>query len=325
MRTTEIEKRVPELLKALVDAFKDESWPVRDAACVASAKFVSGYPEACRSAIDEELFKLWFDHLSDNIWSVREDSAIALGTVLKTYEEDKDVLDKILAKVASDMGSVFKEKEIDRPKQSIGVPGRMSVPSGVVTGSMAALDGDSHVHGHSSHDHKFSNQQLYSCGSLAPKLRRGVGCMDHGFSRPKKPWEETDGAIYLLRELAKVHPEEAEKFMPALAKVADVYYFENYFSLQETLWKQVFLIAKALGKRPFKRHMELFLPGMVKSLSEENQLVANSAADCINSLEKFVGKEIFKNRVLNLLGGDALWAEIQKHSQFIHCPAAPPF
>ena len=318
MHTEKIEARVAELLKALVDAFKDESWPVRDAACVASAKFVSGYPAACRGTIDAELFKLWFDHLSDNIWSVREDSAIALGTVMKAYKDDQAVLDKVLAKIQSDLTSVFKEKEIERPARGAETKGRSSMPSGVVTGSMASL----HEH---PHEHKFSNQQLYSCGSLAPKLRRGVGCMDHGFSRPKKPWEETDGAVYLLRELAKVHPVEAEKFMPELAKVADVYYFENYFALQETLWKQLYMIAKALGKRPFKRHMELFLPRLIKCLNEENQLVANSAADCINSLEKFLGKEIFKNRILDLLGGDSLWAEIEKHSQFIRYPTTAPF
>jgi len=30
-------------------------------------------------------------------------------------------------------------------------------------------------------DHE--NKVLYSCGSLAPKLKRGGGCMDHGFHR----------------------------------------------------------------------------------------------------------------------------------------------
>ena len=43
---------------------------------------------------------------------------------------------------------------------------------------------------------------MYSCGSLAPKLKRGGGCMDHGFTRAQEPWEMTDGAIYLLRELS---------------------------------------------------------------------------------------------------------------------------
>jgi hypothetical protein len=46
------------------------------------------------------------------------------------------------------------------------------------------------------------NNQLYSCGSLAPKLKRGGGCMDHGFTRQTEDWEKSDGCVYLIRELA---------------------------------------------------------------------------------------------------------------------------
>jgi len=30
-------------------------------------------------------------------------------------------------------------------------------------------------------DKEHTDKQMYSCGSLAPKLKRGGGCMDHGF------------------------------------------------------------------------------------------------------------------------------------------------
>ena len=38
--------------------------------------------------------------------------------------------------------------------------------------------------------------QMYSCGSLAPKMGRGSrggGCMDHQFRKPSEPWELADG------------------------------------------------------------------------------------------------------------------------------------
>lgn len=35
---------ISNLLEALVDCFKDESWPVRDAACVACGFFVASFP-----------------------------------------------------------------------------------------------------------------------------------------------------------------------------------------------------------------------------------------------------------------------------------------
>ena len=40
--------------------------------------------------------------------------------------------------------------------------------------------------------------QMYSCGSLAPKMGRGGGkdkggCMHSTFRRPAEPWEKADG------------------------------------------------------------------------------------------------------------------------------------
>ena len=37
-----------------------------------------------------------------------------------------------------------------------------------------------------------TNQQMYSCGSLAPKMKRG-GCMDSTFHRTSQPWERSEG------------------------------------------------------------------------------------------------------------------------------------
>jgi hypothetical protein len=39
--------------------------------------------------------------------------------------------------------------------------------------------------------------QMYSCGSLAPKMGRGGGCMDHKFRKPSEPWELADGYDYV--------------------------------------------------------------------------------------------------------------------------------
>ena len=34
---------------------------------------------------------------------------------------------------------------------------------------------------------------MYSCGSLAPKLKRGGGCMHSDYRKPTEPWEVADG------------------------------------------------------------------------------------------------------------------------------------
>jgi hypothetical protein len=45
---------------------------------------------------------------------------------------------------------------------------------------------------------------MFSCGSLAPKLKRGGGCMDHGFARPKELWELSDGCVFILMEMSAI-------------------------------------------------------------------------------------------------------------------------
>ena len=35
---------------------------------------------------------------------------------------------------------------------------------------------------------------MYSCGSLAPKMKRGGGgCMHSDFHKPAQPWEKSEG------------------------------------------------------------------------------------------------------------------------------------
>ncbi|UYV78382.1 hypothetical protein LAZ67_16001129 [Cordylochernes scorpioides] len=57
---------VPLLLQTLLECFKDDSWPVRDAACLASGNFVVCYPEEARSVIDQ-LYPHFFENLCDPI------------------------------------------------------------------------------------------------------------------------------------------------------------------------------------------------------------------------------------------------------------------
>ena len=41
-------------------------------------------------------------------------------------------------------------------------------------------------------DAEHTDQQMYSCGSLAPKMKKG-GCMNAAFHRAAKPWERSEG------------------------------------------------------------------------------------------------------------------------------------
>mmetsp|Transcript_21650 Transcript_21650/g.42521 ORF Transcript_21650/g.42521 Transcript_21650/m.42521 type:complete len:703 (-) Transcript_21650:103-2211(-) len=316
------------LLKALLDCFRDDSWPVRDAACVSSGDFVLGYPEECRPRI-EEFFTLWFNHLSDNIWSVREDAAVALGNAARAYPEEgiariMEKLPALLERVhdevppaeahdhdhdhdnESDACSVTSSPP-EAPSSPRVMAGAESRPVSIVSGSLADLRKDLR-----SADPQHSDQQLFSCGSLAPKLkRRGVGCMDHGYSRPKRAWEDTDGAIYLVRELAGVKPELVDaSIMDAVLRALGAPQATR--ELRVTILKQMVPISQSLGKRTFKRCLEELLPMVIQNLSSENQLVAAAAADLIMHLMRFLGPNVFRGRVEMLLNGHNMWQDIER-------------
>ena len=73
--------------------------------------------------------------------------------------------------------------------------------------------------------------------------------MDYGIRRAKEAWEASDGAVYLLRELACVRPNAAVQFLPDLAALALLEHFPQCRTLQETIWRTLPQIAQALGKR----------------------------------------------------------------------------
>lgn len=397
-----VQEFVPDLLEALVNCFKDESWPVRDAACLASAKFISGFPNESLAVVESDFLELWLSHLSDNIWSVREDSAIALGIVLATYSplkaasselkvnkpssvvenEGSAVLGSFLKSYKPKIKKLQKEKKVspfEKYKTTDGVFNpvlqiltapqqllkavysekrdensgkvtfvefdlsdsksvasssilsedddqlkkyhkRESKPNGVVTGYISELTAlheyskevmqQIQTEGGNVEDEpilKYTNQQRFSCGSLAPKLKRGVGCMDHGFSRKKKQWEITDGGIYLVREISKFDSEIGSSYLESVAEICKTCrFFIDYEKLVENVWKNLPHIAQSTGKRLFKKHLEFFLSTLMQDCQHDNKLIANSATKAAIFLDSFLGHEIFLYRIKNSFQGEKL-------------------
>ena len=71
---TVVEPYVDLLLKTLIECFQDESWPVRDMACVACGSFVAAFPGPSKEKI-HQLKELIFENLKDPISSVRQGAA----------------------------------------------------------------------------------------------------------------------------------------------------------------------------------------------------------------------------------------------------------
>lgn len=58
-------------------------------------------------------------------------------------------------------------------------------------------------------------------------------------TRPSEPWEFSDGAVYLVRELCVANPDLGVTFFEEIADVARLTHFVQADCLRETIWKQV--------------------------------------------------------------------------------------
>ncbi len=280
-----VRSHVRGLLTVLLEAFADDSWPVRDTACVAAGKFVAHYPDECREQLSK-LKPLMVTNLRDPISSVRQGAALALSSAAKTYPDE----------LVDDLGKFIKEGLLglkDQPAESarysdlfperadFGVAKRMR-------------DNDPSLH---------ENQQMYSCGSLAPKMGRG-GCSDAKFRKESEPWELADGCVHLLAELlsesSKLGEDHRLLLAPLVEDVASacgIRHYTMHYSFMETAMKRLPDLARGLGKRPFKRHLESFMEPLFYSCECEHALARAAAVATTGFLSQWLGPNIFRGRV----------------------------
>ena len=83
-----VRPHLPRIMRTLLRGLRDDSWTVRDAACLASGTAVRRFPEEGRAWL-EELWQLWFGLLDDNIFSVRQDAAVALCDAVMAYGRER--------------------------------------------------------------------------------------------------------------------------------------------------------------------------------------------------------------------------------------------
>lgn len=282
-----LQPHVSILLQALLMCFHDESWPVRDEACLACGTFCRAYPEECRSEL-ETLWTRWTEQLTDQIWSVRADAAVALGQACQAYGQD--FFDRLMMFIKETLPAAK-----NQPKMTME--------------EYKALQNNMEAH---------TDSQLYSCGSLAPKLKKKagagrIGCGNCDVNRPKQPWEATDGCIYLIRELMDTcsQPDSViptlsdEVVLPLLQEVADVCrvsHFPQGDELRATLWRQLPGMMNAVGKVRCKRlYLEIFLDLLMRNLESgsASAISKHAAATCAYELGVLVGPNILRGRLFD--------------------------
>ena len=161
-----VRPHAPALLNTLLVCFQDDSWPVRDHACVAAGSFLAAFPAEGRPALSAFL-PLFLKNLADPIASVRQGAALALANTVRAYGED--ALQPVLEEVVAGLAGVEQQpQESERYGSWEAGPAQFGVAKKV-------RDNDPALH---------EDQTLYSCGSLAPKMRSGGGgCTDAKFRK----------------------------------------------------------------------------------------------------------------------------------------------
>lgn len=280
-----LQPHVPALLQALLMCFHDESWPVRDEACLACGTFCRAYPEECSPEL-ETLWSRWTEQLTDQIWSVRADAAVALGQACQAYGED--FFNRLWSFIDTNLPAAQQQ-----PKMTME--------------EYKALQNNMDAH---------SDLQLFSCGSLAPKLSKKagagrIGCSSCDVTRPKQPWEATDGCLYLLRELIEtcsqpdstLPPLSDDVLLPVMRQVADVCrvsHFPQGDDLRATLWRQLPSMMVAVGKVRCKRlYLDIFMDLLMRNLESRtcSAISRHAAVSCAYELGVLVGPSIFRGRL----------------------------
>lgn len=115
--------------------------------------------------------------------------------------------------------------------------------------------------------------------------------------RTKEPWEVSDGAVHLVREIAATSPDVAAPLLPRLADLARLRHFEHSAKLRETIWNCLPLLADRLGKTRFKRGLEGLLEPLFRDLSCGNALCECAAGKCISALRAWLGPSVLAARL----------------------------
>lgn len=271
----------PEMIECLQARFHDASWSVRAAACNASVSVVKRFSAQLNAVATDRLVDGLVECLSDPVWSVRDEAAIALGVLVRLYSEA--LLPRLIS-VASEY--------LKRARLHDELHAKMHV---------------SHQHHHHSEQSSHENLMMFSCCSAEPNIE---------FSKLKRSdWQYSEGAVRLLRELAVAFPIAIESSEPMTEYVKLIealkYHSESGSSLEETAWNCIEPIAKALGKRPFKRHLDPMITPMMSALRGERMKAAYAASVTCYFLRAWIGEGVFKSRIESC--DPSYWAVVESH------------
>eukprot|EP00760_Papus_ankaliazontas_P012220 PhM_4_TR15223/c0_g1_i1/m.95670 len=271
---------VGRLMDILLVAFQDDSWPVRDVACVSTASFIEQFPSECaeKLSVVDPLIML---QCGDPIPSVRTHAADSIAKLLRAYGESERARWK--PRVTEMLKAV-------QHQTSTVTAGYENVTTFAVAKRI-----------HDNDEARHMDQTMFSCGSLAPRMAKGsarkkfCGCTAGGAAGVKRtddPWFLTDCALQAIEHWATIYPDDVSDWLPGgfVEAVKCTQYVHHV-----KLWVTAFtvlprLVSTLLGGTAHEATGRALLSDMIapmiQALDCPNDLAANAAAHCVQVLKE---------------------------------------
>ncbi|CAL8074017.1 unnamed protein product [Calicophoron daubneyi] len=268
---------------ALVVCLSDESWPVREAACIALGTLISIFPSEMKESGYETLMSEQFLlNLCDSVSAVRGGAASSVAHIMNAALDPK-ITQIYLNFIRNKLDGLDQQPRESRGDES----------SAVRVSNVRSLSGPD------AHDARHTNQIMYSCCSLGPKLQKGCkdGC---AHQRPGEPWEQTDGAVRLIGQIAESASQLFDDtLVEPMVEAALKTHYAQYPYLLETACRTIGEMCKGLAKMQFKRHLDSVLVVLAAAVECELPLAAVASEETVGILAHRIGPNVLRGRIEN--------------------------
>lgn len=258
---------MPRLAAIVKNLLTDASWWVRSTACLACADLLSVAVSYIDLSTRNELLALLESLTYDNLVSVRERAAEALAAAVAGCGADV-VRSRISALLDANLERAFSETV--HVHVMVPVPesrARVLQPKNIAHLSEVASHSD--------------NIMLGCCAHVPTNAQESM--------RPAASWEYSDGCVFLLREFARLWPDDERlgaRWLPTLVRLATL---TNLRLFVENVWKALPTIAEAVGA---ERARAAIVPHLWASFVASRQLsplVKSTAMSAVRSVAELVG------------------------------------
>lgn len=266
---------IPQIVQHYEAEARSENYTVRESVCYCMAELARKIEAKKVRSYAVRMLNILRERLGDLKWQVRAASARAIGDVVAAFHtECRPFMPELSLELVRHL---FENVGVVRDDCAVALGTLDEVYPEIFNDLLCDTIREKLP---------MAKQQTQNLESPADRILNSGDSVDEekgfpGFLQPTQPWELSDGAMFLLREMSARHADACEQFLLSVLEILNLSHFFHHVYLKETIWRQLPVIARNLGPAKFKPHMDPFLSPLFYSLKSKNRLLEQSAADCV--------------------------------------------